>query len=255
MTGAISTQLERGVLSIKLNRADKKNAITVAMYQAMTQAVQAAQNDSSVRVILWESVGDDFCAGNDLMDFMQNPAMGEDAPVIQFIYALARNQVPMVAAVQGKAVGIGSTLLLHCDGVLLGESAVLMMPFTKLGLLPEAGCTKLLTELVGYQRAVKLALLGDSLSAQQAFEYGLAMDVVADDVLRATAFALANRFADLPKTATRQARSLMRPDSELLVDVMRAEAVYFAQALDSKATKEAFTAHFEKRTPNFRDID
>lgn len=255
MTDHVSAHNDNGVLCIELNRADKKNAITVAMYQKMTEIMQSAQDDDEVRSILWRASGDDFCAGNDLMDFIQNPALGEDAPVMQFIYSLARNQIPMVAAVQGKAVGIGATLLLHCDAVVLADSAQLMMPFTKLGLLPEAGCTKLLTDLIGYQRAVKMAILGDAVSATEALQIGLATEVVAPDVLFEAGLNLANRFADLPKTATRQARSLMRPSPEVLVEAMRAEAVYFSQALQSEATKEAFTAHFEKRVANFRTID
>jgi enoyl-CoA hydratase/carnithine racemase len=255
MTDNVSAHNDKGVLCIELNRADKKNAITVAMYQKMTDIVQSAQEDSEVRSILWRASGDDFCAGNDLMDFIQNPALGEEAPVMQFIYSLARNQVPMVAAVQGKAVGIGATLLLHCDAVVLADNAQLMMPFTKLGLLPEAGCTKLLTELIGYQRAVKMAILGDTVTAPEAIQMGLATQVVAPSAVPDAGLNLANRFADLPKTATRQARSLMRPSPEVLIEAMRAEAVFFSEALQSEATKEAFTAHFEKRAANFRAID
>lgn len=255
MTTHISTELEDGVLAISFNRADKKNAITAEMYRAMSAAMHRAEDDPEVRVILWCSSSDNFSSGNDLADFMANPNMDESSPVSVFIRSLAEGTVPMVSAVPGLAVGIGATLLLHCDFNVLGENARLKMPFTDLGLVPEAGSSLLLPMIVGHQRAAKIALLGDSIDAQQALDYGLAYEVVDEAKLRSEAMKLAQRLADKPKTALRASRKLLRPSPEALVAVMAEEVEHFSAGLNSVAAKEAFTAFFERRAPNFRACD
>jgi enoyl-CoA hydratase/carnithine racemase len=255
MTSHITTALEAGVLTINFNRADKKNAITADMYRAMSEAMHRAEADPEVRVILWSSTSEDFSTGNDLADFMANPSMDEHAPVSVFIRSLGEGTVPMVSAVPGLAVGIGSTLLLHCDFNILGESARLKMPFTDLGLVPEAGSSLLLPMIVGYQRAAKIALLGDTLDAQQALDFGLAHQVVADSELVTEAMKLAQRLADKPKTALRASRKLLRPEPEAFLKVMAEESAHFSAGLNSAAGKEAFTAFFERRAPDFRSCD
>ncbi|MDP2639165.1 MAG: enoyl-CoA hydratase-related protein, partial [Betaproteobacteria bacterium] len=191
----ILSETKDGIARIEIDRPDKKNALTAAMYQAMADAIHAAEADSSVRVLLIHGKPGLFTAGNDLQDFLDHPPRDDQRPVFQFLYAISQAQKPIVAAVAGAAVGIGTTMLLHCDLVYAAPNARLQLPFVNLGLVPEAASSLLLPALVGYQRAAKLLLLGEPFSAQKAKEIGLVTDVVPEDRLFDTAMAQAKKLA------------------------------------------------------------
>ena len=191
----ILTRTEDAVARIEIDRPEKKNALTADMYQAMADALKAAEADSKVRAILIQGKADLFTAGNDLQDFLDHPPRDDARPVFQFLYAISRAEKPVVAAVAGAAVGIGTTMLLHCDLVYAAPNARLQLPFVNLGLIPEAGSSLLLPALVGYQRAAGLLLLGEPFGAQQAKEYGLVTEVVAEERLLGFALEQARKLA------------------------------------------------------------
>ena len=241
-----------GVLRIEINRPEKKNALTAAMYQAMADAIKAAEADAQVRVILIHGKSDLFTAGNDLQDFLDNPPRDDDRPVFQFLYGISQAQKPIVAAVAGVAVGIGTTMLLHCDLVYAAPNARLQLPFVNLGLVPEAASSLLLPALVGYQRAAALLLLGEPFGALEAKEMGLVTQVVAEDELLATAMAQAVKLAQKPAASVRLTKQLMKQgQAEATAQRIKLESDHFGQRLNSPEAKEAFSAFLEKRKPDF----
>ncbi|HLY58090.1 MAG TPA: enoyl-CoA hydratase [Stellaceae bacterium] len=239
------------VLEIRLDRPEKKNAITNAMYGALTAAFEAAEQDPEVRVLLLSGAGDAFTAGNDLGDFLAFAGAGGEPGGVPFIRRLARFAKPIVAAVHGAAVGIGTTLLLHCDIVVAARSTRLQLPFVSLGLVPEAASSLLLPRLAGQQRASELLLLGEPFDAEQALQLGLVNRVVGDDALMETGRALADRLAALPPEAVRETRALLRNDAVGVPERIEAELTVFSRRLASPEFREAATAFFEKRTPRF----
>lgn len=249
----VKTDLTAGVLSISFDRADKKNAITQAMYADLAQAVTAAQDDASVRVVLFRAEGDSFSAGNDIGDFA-SIAMGGTRPtdmaVFNFLKSLAYLDKPAVAAVKGRAVGIGLTLLLHCDLVVVAEDALLSTPFVNLALAPEAASTLLLPMVIGHQRAFEMFALGEPIDGKTAFAWGLANRCVAADQVEAEAMRLAGALAARAPGSLAGTKRLMR-DGERLWALMQAEGEVFGAQMLSPEAKEAFTAFFEKRAPNF----
>jgi enoyl-CoA hydratase/carnithine racemase len=250
----IETERDGAVLRIAINRPEKKNALTAAMYEALADAVEQGEADAGVRVLLLHAIGEDFTAGNDLVDFLQKPWAGEESPppAVRFMYAVAKAKKPIVAAVPGLAVGIGVTILLHCDLVYAAADTKFMMPFVDLGIVPEAGSTVLLPALVGHQRAAELLLLGAPLSAQRAYEIGLVNAVTSPDALLATACAAAQRLAQKPVGALRASKELLkRAGSAELERAMRDELAEVTVRLDSPETKEALSAFVEKRKPDF----
>jgi enoyl-CoA hydratase/carnithine racemase len=241
-----------GICAIEFNRPDKKNAITAAMYQAMAEALCAAEADASVRAILFSGAGGIFTAGNDLEDFMKQPPSGESSPVFRFMDALRDASRPVVAAVGGAAVGVGTTLLLHCDLVYASEQAKFSMPFVQLGLCPEFASSLLLPRLAGYQRAAEKLLLGEAFSAQEAHEMGLVNRVLPADDLMDFARAQAARLAALPASSVRATKQLMKQGAAQEVRAQMAEeGRHFGRMLAAPEAKEAFTAFFEKRKPDF----
>lgn len=253
---SIRTTIDQGILTIEFDRIDKKNAITAAMYQAMADALKSAATDPSVRVILFRGKPEIFTAGNDLEDFLQRPPAGgadaEKAPVFQFLYQISHAEKPVVAAVSGAAVGIGTTLLLHCDLVYASETAKLSLPFVSLGLCPEAASSLLLPKLVGYQRAAEKLLLGEAFGAQEALEIGLVTRVVAAAELDAFALQQAKKLAALPASSLRETKRLMKGNDVAAVEKkMAEEGELFRRLLVAPEAKEAFTAFFEKRKPDF----
>ena len=238
------------ILSIGFNRPEKKNALTAAMYSAMADALAAAGADSEVRVVLFHGSRAAFTAGNDLEDFSQRPPTGEDAPVFRFLMAVARATKPLVAAVNGPAVGLGTTLLLHCDLVYAGEDARFSMPFTRLGLVPEFGSSYLLPLIAGYQRAAELLLLGEPFDARAAHEAGFVTRVVpADDALEA-GWAGAEKLARLPARAIQLTRSLLKSaHREAIERQLHTEGAHFRAMLGEPAAREALAAFLEKRKP------
>ena len=248
----ILTENKDGILRIEIDRPDKKNALTAAMYQAMADAIHAAEADSTVRVVLIHGKADLFTAGNDLQDFLDNPPRDDNRPVFQFLYGISQAQKPIVAAVAGPAVGIGTTMLLHCDLVYAAPNARLQLPFVNLGLVPEAGSSLLLPALVGYQRAAELLLLGEPFDAHRAKEMGLVTAVVPADALLDTAMAQAKKLAGKPAASLRLAKQLMKQGQAAAVaQQIRLESGHFGERLASPEAKEAFSAFLEKRKPDF----
>lgn len=243
-----------GVLEIRLNRPEKKNALTVAMYAAMADALTAAEADPSVRVVLFAGSGGVFSAGNDLNDFIARPPTGPDAPVLRFLRAVSETSKVLVAAVEGPAIGIGTTLLLHCDLVVAGSGARFAVPFVNLGLVPEAASSLLLPRLVGHQRAAELFLLGETFDAATAHGYGLVNRVVEDAAVLETARGLARQVAGKAPGAVRLIKQLMKRPSTSVAERMLEEAHDFGVQLQSAELREAVTAFFEKRPPDFAKL-
>jgi enoyl-CoA hydratase/carnithine racemase len=241
-----------GVATIEIARPQKKNALTAAMYQAMADAVLDAQLDAAVRALLITGQPGIFTSGNDLEDFMQRPPAGPDSPVVRFMKALTECDKPVVAAVTGGAVGIGTTMLLHCDLVYVADDARLAMPFVGLGLVPEYASSLLLPRLVGHVRAAEKLLLGDPFTGAQAVELGIANAVLPAAEVLNHARRMAERFNHLPPGAVQDAKRLMkRAGKELIAQQMATEGELFAQRLRSPEAREAFQAFFEKRKPDF----
>ena len=252
----IITESRDGILRIEINRPDKKNALTAAMYQAMADAIRAAEADGSVRVILIHGQSDLFTSGNDLQDFLDNPPRDDNRPVFQFLYGISQAQKPIVAAVAGVAVGIGTTMLLHCDLVYAAPNSRLQLPFVNLGLVPEAGSSLLLPALLGYQRAAELLLLGEQFSAQKGKEIGLVTEVVSESELFDTAMAQAKKLAAKPAASVRLTKKLMKQGQAAAVaQRIKLESDRFGERLASPEAKEAFAAFLEKRKPDFSKFD
>ena len=253
---SIKTFVLNGVATIEIARPEKKNALTVAMYQAMTDALKAARDDAAVRAVLITGQPGVFTSGNDIEDFMTRaPGQGSDAmdsPVFQFMRALMEFDKPVVAAVTGAAVGIGTTLLLHCDFVYVSDEARLAMPFVALGLVPEFASSLLVPQLMGHRRAAEKLLLGDPFTPEQAVECGIANAVLPAGEVLMHARRVAERFNSLPPGAVRESKQLLRaPQQAQMLHVIRAEGEIFARRLRSPEAMEAFQAFFQKRKPDF----
>lgn len=234
MSELIERSCAEGVCELRFNRPEKRNAITFAMYQALAADLKEALDDQTVRAVLLSGAGASFTAGNDLNDFLSGPEFSGTHPVLEVLRTLATFGKPLVAAVHGQTVGIGVTLLLHCDLVVAAHSAVLTMPFVALGLVPEAGSSLLVPQLVGQQRAAELLLLGQPLDAAQAERLGLVNRVVAEDKLHEEARALALRLAQQPAGALRATKQLLRGDPAELLARIDAEAREFGSRLKSQ---------------------
>jgi enoyl-CoA hydratase/carnithine racemase len=248
----IVTERSGSILRIQFNRPAKKNAMTFAMYNTMADLFNTTANDDSVRVVLWHGAGDSFCAGNDLEDFLKNPIGPNDSPQSRLINALINFDKPIVAAVQGAAIGGGTTMLTHCDFVYAGESAKFQMPFINLALVPEFGTTYSIPARIGHLRAAELIQLGQPFDAQRAAELGLVTRVVPDQKLLATATETAQKLAEKSASALQACKRLMRlPVRAQLEQAAKLENEEYAARLRSADTKEAITAFFEKRPPDF----
>jgi enoyl-CoA hydratase/carnithine racemase len=250
MAEDVRVELNGGVTAITLARPERRNAITVAMYSVLADAIEAASADKSARLITIRGEGQDFTAGNDLMDFMQAlPRDSEDIPVWRFLRALARNEVPIIAAVQGNAVGIGTTMLLHCDLVVAEEGARFSLPFVDLGLVPEAASTLLLPRLAGRRLAAKYLLLGEAFSAAEALEAGLVSHVVADGGLGAAFDDTVARLLAKPPQALRLTQKLLRhATSDEIIDRMELESSHFSERLKSPEVAQAIAAFFQRKS-------
>jgi enoyl-CoA hydratase/carnithine racemase len=240
------------IARVTLDRPDKKNAITAEMYVQLAEALAAADADPQVRAILLSGSRDCFTAGNDLADFLERPPAGAGSPTWRFFEVLPGLAKPIVAAVGGPAIGIGTTLLLHCDLVYASAAARFQLPFVALGIVPEFGSTYLLPLLAGYQRAAELLLLAQPFGADKARELGLVTEVVAADALLETAEKAAARLAELPPESLRLTKRLMRSAHAALVRrTIEEEGRIFRERLDSPEAKEALRAFLEKRKPDF----
>jgi enoyl-CoA hydratase/carnithine racemase len=249
---SIRTASLDGVATIEIARPEKKNALTQAMYLAMAEAITAAIEDADVRSLLITGQPGIFTAGNDLEDFARGPVLNADSSLIRFMQALLGCSKPVVAAVNGMAVGIGATMLLHCDLVYLGDQARLVLPFVNLGLVPEFGSSLLLPQLMGHARASEKLLLGEPIEAEAAVALGIATAVLPSNDVLAHARRTAKRFNSLPPGAVRDTKRLMRSASVAgIVRAMEAENALFIERLRSPEAREALQAFFEKRKPDF----
>jgi enoyl-CoA hydratase/carnithine racemase len=252
---SIKTATLNGVATIEIARPEKKNALTVAMYQAMADALHAAQADPAVRAVLITGQPGIFTSGNDLEDFMTRMPAGPEAlnsPVFQFMRALSGCTKPVVAAVTGAAIGIGTTMLLHCDFVYVSDEARLAMPFVALGIVPEFASSLIVPRLMGQVRAAEKLLLGDPFTAQDAVDCGIANAVLPAGEVVNHARRMAERFNALPPSAVRETKRLLRRvDSEAVQKAIDVEGELFLARLGSPEAKEAVQAFFQKRKPDF----
>jgi enoyl-CoA hydratase/carnithine racemase len=240
-----------GVLEIRLNRPEKKNALTRDMYDAMADAFQRVDADPTLRVALLTGSGDTFTSGNDIGDFQARAAGNRESSASRFLPTISAMQKPLIAAVNGAAVGVGTTMLMHCDLIVAARSARFVMPFTSLGLVPEAASSLLFPRLLGNQRASALLLLGEPMDADTALQWGFVNRVVDTAALMETAHDMARRLASLPPQAVRLTKRLIRQGAPELAARMEEELALFRERLASPETAEAFRAFMEKRKPDF----
>ena len=245
MSEILTTQAG-SILTLSFNRPAKMNALTRAMYAGLAQGLNDAAGDFSIRAVILTSEGDHFTAGNDIVDFMDNPPTSDSSEVAQFLAALLNFPKPLIAAVKGNAVGVGTTMLLHCDVVVATPSANFSMPFASLGLVPEAGSSFLFPALVGYQRAAKIFFTGESFGADSALEMGLIAEIDPDALAGATK--IAEHIAEQPPQAIINTKALLKArNHESVAAVMKAEFEIFAMALQSDEAMEAFMKFMAKK--------
>jgi enoyl-CoA hydratase/carnithine racemase len=245
----VEISLTGTVLIIRMNRPEKKNALTRAMYTEMREALNSAATNEDVNAVLFLGTASDFSSGNDLVDFIEHPPEDESSPVFQFLFALADFPKPAIAGVTGYAVGIGTTMCMYCDGVVASESAKFKMPFATLGLVPEAGSSLLLPVWVGMQRASEWLILGETITPAAAQAAGLVNRVVADADLEAASRAYAERYAALPKAAAASSKALIRGHAKNAVrQAMLDEGKVFAAHLRSDETRAILMAKMSKRS-------
>lgn len=248
-------QVESGVMTLTLNRLDKKNSFTAAMYAELAEALRGAADDAAVRVVLFQGHETIFSAGNDIGDFLNKPPSTPDSPVFRFLNAIASFPKPLLAAVCGPAVGIGTTMLLHCDLVYAGDNAMFSMPFVNLGLCPEAASSLLVPRLMGYQRAAEVLLMGDPFMAEAALEVGLVNRVVPPTEANALAQQQARRLATKPLSSVIETKRLLKESTTpAVLERMREEGAIFGRMLQEPAAKEAFSAFLDKRKPDFSSL-
>jgi enoyl-CoA hydratase/carnithine racemase len=248
----VLTRVADGIATIAMNRRAKKNALTAPMYRAMADALRAGDADPAVRCIVIHGTAEAFTAGNDLEDFLNNPPLGDDAPVFSFLTALPACTKPLVAAVAGPAIGVGTTMLLHCDLVYAADNARFALPFSQLGLCPEAASSLLLPMIVGHQRAAEKLLLGEPFAADEAREMGLVNRVLPAAETIGHALAQAAKLAQLPASSLRATKRLMKAGlGASITQRLHDEGAEFRAMLTAPAAREAFSAFLEKRKPDF----
>ena len=251
----ILTHTDAGVMTITFNRLDKKNSITSTMYAAMADAVAQAGADPSVRVVVFQGHESIFSAGNDIGDFLNQPPTTQESPVFRFLRGIATFEKPLLAAVAGPAVGIGTTLLFHCDLVYAGDNAAFSMPFVNLGLCPEAASSLLAPRMFGYHRAAEALLMGEPFFAEAAQEVGLVNRVVPPTEVNGYAQAQARKLAAKPLSSLIATKRLMKGgDQQAVLQKMDEEGQSFGRMLREPAAKEAFGAFMEKRKPDFSKL-
>jgi enoyl-CoA hydratase/carnithine racemase len=247
----IITERSGSILRVQLNRPARKNAMTSSMYVTLADVLNDAAKDEQIRVVLWHGAGDSFSAGNDVEDFVKNPPGPGESPQARLMNALINLDKPLVAAVQGGAIGGGTTMLTHCDFVYAGETARFQMPFINLGLVPEFGSSCSVPPRIGYLRAAELVLLGVPFDAHRAAELGMVTRLVPDQDLLATATETAEKLAQKPIGALRACKRLLKLSSRQQVEqAIKAENGEFASRVRSAEAREAFSAFLEKRPPN-----
>jgi enoyl-CoA hydratase/carnithine racemase len=251
----ILVHAESGVMTLTLNRLARKNSLTADMYAALADAIERARDDDSVRVLLLQGHETVFCAGNDIGDFLNAPPSGQDAPGLRFLRAIATFPKPLLAAVCGPAVGIGTTMLFHCDLVYAGDNAAFSLPFVNLGLCPEAAASLLVPQMLGYHRAAEALMLGEPFMAEAAQEVGLVNRVLPPTEANGYASTQARKLAAKPITSLVETKRLMKGgQQQAVLQRMEEEAASFGRMLTAPAAKEAFTAFMEKRRPDFSKL-
>jgi enoyl-CoA hydratase/carnithine racemase len=247
MTGAIAVTDDGAIRIVRMNRPDKKNALTRAMYADMSRALREADQSDAIRCVIFAGTTGVFSAGNDITDFLNTADTGLHSPVLEFLHALAHSKKPMVAAVGGIAVGVGTTMLLHCDHVVAASDAMLSTPFLKLALIPEAASTLLAPMRMGYARAFSMLVMGRPLSAAEAREAGLVNTVVDAAEVDPAALQAAREIAALPPRAVAVARGLMRNRLDEVVERIDTEAKHYRELLQSDEARAAFQAFFARK--------
>ncbi|HOB65938.1 enoyl-CoA hydratase [Ottowia sp.] len=248
----ILTHHADGVLTLTFNRVERKNSINVAMYDALATALEKAVDDATTRVVVIQGHETVFSAGNDIEDFLKNKPAGMDSPVFRFLRAIATFPKPLVAAVCGPAVGVGTTMLFHCDLVYAGDNAAFSMPFVNLGLCPEAASSLLVPRMFGYHRAAEALLLGEPFMAEAALEVGLVNRVLPPTEANAFAAQQARKLAAKPTSSLITTKQLMKGDQQKAVlERMGEEGAHFGRMLGEPAAREAMTAFMQKRKPDF----
>ena len=254
--GTIDRLEDGAVWTLVMNRPERKNALSQTMYLELSEALAAASASDHVRVVVITGADGVFTAGNDLEDFANNPPEGANSPVYRFLKAVSTFDKPLIAAVDGPAIGIGTTMLLHCDFVVASERATFAMPFCKLGLVPEAGSSFLLPRILGQARAAELLLFGETLSAEKAEVWGLINRRVPHARLLEFTIDKAVELARQPPAAIRAAKELLRLSTkDELSEVIQVEATVFIERLHSPEAREALLAFKEKRQPNFEQFE
>ena len=252
MTQLIETKTIGRVLEVTMNRPKAKNALTLEMYDALSAAFDRASEDSAIRALLIRGAGGAFTSGNDLNDFMENPPSDQDSPVFRFLLRLLTFEKPVIAAVEGHAVGIGTTMLFHCDMVYAATTSKFKLPFVNLALVPEAGSSLILERMVGHQRASELFLLGETFGADKGASIGFVNEVLEPEALYERAHEVAALVAKRPPESVRLTKQLLRGiEKDELEQVMRRESAFFIERLASPELSEAIAAFFEKREPVF----
>ena len=248
----ILTHCESGVMTITLNRVDKKNSITAAMYGAMADALVQAEADPAIRAVVLQGHETVFSAGNDIGDFLNQPPATAESPVYRFLHGIAGFSKPLIAAVCGPAVGVGTTMLFHCDLVYAGDNAAFSMPFVNLGLCPEAASSLLVPQMFGYHRAAEALLLGEPFFAEAALEVGLVNRIVPPTEVNGVAQGAARKLALKPLSSLIETKRLMKQGQAAQVATQMAEeGASFGRMLREPAAREAFGAFMEKRKPDF----
>lgn len=253
--GDILTDVTDGVMTITFNRPDKKNSITAAMYATMADALAQAKDQDTVRAVVFQGNEMIFSAGNDIADFLDRPPTTAQSPVYRFLFGIAAFPKPVIAAVCGPAVGVGTTMLMHCDLVYAGDNAAFSMPFVNLGLCPEAASSLLVPQMLGYHRAAEALLLGEPFMAEAALEVGLVNRIVPPTEASNLAQAQARKLAAKPISALVETKRLMKKgQAQLVAQQMTEEGASFSRMLGEPAAREAFTAFMEKRRPDFSRV-
>jgi enoyl-CoA hydratase/carnithine racemase len=251
----ILSHTDVGVMTLTFNRVDKKNSLTAAMYASLADAIAQAAVDTQVRVLVFQGHETVFCAGNDIADFLNNPPASQDAPVFRLLRNISEFPKPVLAAVAGPAVGIGTTLLFHCDLVYAGDNAAFAMPFVNLGICPEAASSLLAPQMFGYHRAAEALLLGEPFMAEAALEVGLVNRVLPPTEVNQYVQVQALKLASKPLSSLLETKRLMKAGmAQLVQQQMNEEAASFGRMLHEPAAKEAFSAFMEKRKPDFSKL-
>jgi enoyl-CoA hydratase/carnithine racemase len=254
MSRFIRESVSENIMTITIDRAKKKNAITEAMYAAMADTINAARKNNDVKVLVITGKGDCFTAGNDLKDFIQNPPNGLKSPVFKFMYSLCNFDKPILAAVNGPAIGIGVTMLMHCDLIFATESAVFQLPFINLGLVPEFGSSLILPMLIGKARASEALMLGEPFDSKTAMKLGLLNSILSTSELMPHTLSIARTLTAKPTSALKKTKALMNQNNDAIKEQIKIEAEAFGHQLQSVEVKEAINAFFEKREPNFTNL-